>query len=652
MAHFGLAAWMQTLASPRSAPVWCWSLAVGASVALLCGYLARPTPGAGDQAELALVAWSWGVAHPTGYPLWSLLAHLWVKLWAGADPAEAVARLSALYAGVAAGVTVHVGVALGSRRAGVVAALLFGLSPVAWQQATQVEVYPLFWVFQALEVLALQRALTAGDDRGARRGLYGAALIGGLGGTHHLLIGLLVPAALLVVWCRRATLRGRDAAGLLGLTLAPLSLYALTPWRASQDPAVSWHRVTGLGQLLVHSSGSLYESYFRLDHGVPRQALSLAFGGAVPLTVLVALAALGAARLQPRSSAMVPGAYLLTALAFGWNYLVVDQQVFLLPAVWAVCLLAALGIEVLARLVAMPLLGSALALALPIVELSNVVRLEPTLASHDEDLAILQAAPHDAIAYLTGPSGFTLFYPLLARGLRPDLEPVDGNLEVRARYDLGPAFLSDGIPEGADPAVAVLQALLATGRPIVSNPAAPAPAVDAAHGLRLRAGVIDLILPEGPPGPGAATCGEVRFNDAVLGLPCPTGGAVAPLGVLSAPLTWTASDPGALEIILLDAADDEPIHGGQARKVLETPMGMGRPASLLPRDAPWRDALWIAVPRGTPSGSRAIWIGLRRGGVWQSVEQAGATPAQGPFARLLHYSVEGGAPPGLWTLPG
>src|SRR5579864_622195 len=39
-----------------------------------------PTLYWGDCGELATAAYNLGIAHPTGYPLWCLLAHLWTHL--------------------------------------------------------------------------------------------------------------------------------------------------------------------------------------------------------------------------------------------------------------------------------------------------------------------------------------------------------------------------------------------------------------------------------------------------------------------------------------------------------------------------------------------------------------------------------------------
>ena len=640
---------MRASGAPSFAPGIGSSIATGATVAVLSAWLAQPAPGAGDQAELAAVAWSWGVAHPTGYPLWTLLAHGWVVVCHGEDPARSVAWLSALFAGVAAALTAEVGAAFGSRVAGIGAALAFAFSPIAWQQATQVEVYPLFWVFQALEVMALRRALAAPDDRRARGALFAAAGVGGLGTTHHLLIGLLLPAALLVLWQRRSALRPRDLVFFGCLAGLPLLLYGLIPWRASLLPVVSWNRVTSFEQLVAHATGQQYHGIVGDGGDLQLRPLLVAAGGGITLGILACFTLFALARLVPRGSAAILLAYLVAGLAFAARYPVVDQEVFYLPAIWTLCLSAALGIEILSG--RFPIARLFL-VGLPLAELTNVWRLEPALDAHDHDLAVLQAAPPGAIAYVGGKSGFTLIYPLLVRGLRPDMALVDHGLHLRPRYpDYVDRLGGEPLPEGLTAGEWIIRTLLDTGLPIVADPDDPIGDLEGAHAVRLQAGVLDLISRDGPPPAGrAVTCGQATFEGAVLGTPCDPIGPVSPLSVVYAPLTWTSPYPEDVQLVLVEAADERPLAGGSASPVLIAPLGMGRRVALLPDAVAWTDPVWVAVPRWSPPGRRGLWLALRRGGGWVPVQDASAQ--QGPFVRVLSYTVSGEPPRALWTFPG
>lgn len=621
------------------------SLALGLLVAAVCAFRAQPAPGPGDSAELATVALSWGVAHPTGYPLWTVIAHLWVLAFQGTDAATALAWMSAVFAGLAATLTAEVGAAHGSRAAGLLAALSFAFSPTAWEQGTNVEVYTLFFVFQAAEVLLLQRCLDARSPQAVHRALYGAALVGGLGATHHVMIGLLVPAALVVAWTRRRSLRWGDGLAAVGLALGPLALYALIPWRAGLSPLISWHRITDFRLLLVHATGGQYHGILQGPGAQAWPKLLLAMGGVGPLLVLVVLA--GSALVRPRSGPrLLLALHLLATGLFGAGYAVVDQEVFFLPFVWALCVAAARGAWQLTS--ALPR-ARWLLFALPAAELMGASA--PSLATHDEDLAFLQAAPPHAIAYLAGGDGLALLYPLLARGLRPDVEAVDSVMDARPRYPVYvDHLLGESLPAGRTAPEWILGTLLEAGLPIATHPRSVTPAVAGAHGVRVQAGVIDLIVPAGqPPGAAEPGCGRVRFEGATLDLPCGEAVPVPRVGLVSAPLSWQSPDASSLALVIVDAAAGTELRSGAARPVLQAPVGMGR--SELPTDRAWTDPLWVAVPRESPAGPRALWIGLRQGDHWAAIEETSA-PTQGPFVQLLAYTVGDDPPPELWTFPG
>src|SRR5690242_5312191 len=86
-----------------------WSaIAMLAAAALppLLLYLRTLAPGlpAGDSGELIAVAWTGGVAHPPGYPLYAMLGGWWAHAFAFGNVAWRLDVLSALAMAAAAGV--------------------------------------------------------------------------------------------------------------------------------------------------------------------------------------------------------------------------------------------------------------------------------------------------------------------------------------------------------------------------------------------------------------------------------------------------------------------------------------------------------------------------------------------------------------------
>ncbi|MEZ4837509.1 MAG: DUF2723 domain-containing protein, partial [Caldilineaceae bacterium] len=142
-------------------------------VAFALGWYARTlAPGLllGDPGEFQFAAWRFGLAHPTGYPLYLVLGGIWQHLLAlfGVDPAFALNLLSTILGALTAGLLYLLMTRLlptGSwgRLSALFAALLFTLNPTFWSQNIIAEVYAL----NALLVVAVLWAAlgTAGDRR-------------------------------------------------------------------------------------------------------------------------------------------------------------------------------------------------------------------------------------------------------------------------------------------------------------------------------------------------------------------------------------------------------------------------------------------------------------------------------------------------------
>ena len=137
------------------------------------------------QAEVSIL----GIGHPTGYPTYMVLTHLFTYLPFG-DPAYRINLASAVY-GVAAVLVVYLaGLRLCNRAVAATAgALAFGLCGAFWSQAVISEVYTLEALLVALVILVL---LVWRDTRKDRYLLLSAFLVG-LSLTHHLTSVLLVP---------------------------------------------------------------------------------------------------------------------------------------------------------------------------------------------------------------------------------------------------------------------------------------------------------------------------------------------------------------------------------------------------------------------------------------------------------------------------
>ena len=177
-----------------------------------------------DDGFFIMAAWFNGVAHPPGYPLFTLLAHLATYLPFG-SVAWRVHLASALCGALACVLLwLYARLLLQSRLYALVAALAFGFSSTFWSQSIISEVYALNMLF--LFALLFLCAKYVQDPRPADRRPLLIAFLYGLSLTNHWpLMGLCTPAIAVLLWPQRHALF-RQLPALLACALAGLLPYA------------------------------------------------------------------------------------------------------------------------------------------------------------------------------------------------------------------------------------------------------------------------------------------------------------------------------------------------------------------------------------------------------------------------------------------
>ena len=214
-----------------------------------------------DVAMLQMQVCVLGITHPTGYPSYLMLSHLFTYLPFG-DCAYRANLASAVYAALAVSAVFAAGYLLNRRVvAAAAAALAFGLGSTLWSQAVIAEVYTLNALFVAITLLAL----LLWRERRSDRYLLLSAFLVGLSMTNHLTSGLLLPAVFLFVALVEprklvdAKLVLKGAGGfLLGLTP-----YLYLPLRSAMDPPFKANNPTNLERFwYVVSGGNLRGGFF------------------------------------------------------------------------------------------------------------------------------------------------------------------------------------------------------------------------------------------------------------------------------------------------------------------------------------------------------------------------------------------------------
>ncbi len=310
-----------------------------------------PTLYWGDCGELALVAATLGIPHPTGYPLYCLLGHAWTLLLPFGSVVWRLNVLSAVFGSLA--VVCLYGAARACRLPWPLALTVGGLlafSSTFWQQALITETYTLAALFTCL-MLFLAARWNAGGHR--PHDLRLLALAYGFTLTSHQTNTLFLPGfVLFILWSeprlRRLTSAAvrREWLAALGVGVLPLLTYLYLPLRARAHPAYNWGDPETLYAFYYHVSGRMFAPLMFQQHPAYIWDRLTAWAVNLPLELawpLVALAALGLGVLwsgrPDRPLALLLTWIFLADILFVVNYDIYNGYIYFIPCyiVLSVC---------------------------------------------------------------------------------------------------------------------------------------------------------------------------------------------------------------------------------------------------------------------------------------------------------------------------
>lgn len=233
---------------------------VGIFVSTLILYLltAYPTVAYIDSGELAVANWTLGIAHPTGYPLYTLLGRLFSLL-----PFELI-KTQILFGALCTSLAVAIFsmrlvrilnvTELVQQLTVAVAALAFGVAPLVWSQGVTNEVYSLHLLMLALVVPLL-------FEKYSPRNLILCSFVVGLSFGNHMSTVLLLPAVTYYLFVNRKSIIAspRSILCVIGVVALAASLYLYLPIRSAQDPVFNWGQPTNWGNFMRHVSGWQYQ---------------------------------------------------------------------------------------------------------------------------------------------------------------------------------------------------------------------------------------------------------------------------------------------------------------------------------------------------------------------------------------------------------
>ena len=326
-----------------------------------------------DSGDLITCAHILGIPHPTGYPLYTMVGHLFTRLDFGifsADPnpinnSAFKLTLFVIFTSLANMFLfwrVHMAMQhkLGMRIAGApagsiaagIGALALGTSYLYWSQSIVPEVYLLNLFFIDLTLLAILSLTPDGDTQPPSWRWLVLGLVGGLGFFHHLSFGLFLPGfIILAIICLKKPGKKDVVLLIAGIILSMLPLLYL-PIRSAQNPPVDTTNPETLSNFWYHITAKAYRPYLFLRpigemfNHLNEFYLKEQFGFAG--VILICAGVIGIYLRRSRLAAAFTAFCLISTvfvLIHATNYHVQDRKIFFLPAFFVMAHLMALGIS-------------------------------------------------------------------------------------------------------------------------------------------------------------------------------------------------------------------------------------------------------------------------------------------------------------------
>jgi len=373
-----------------------FTLAGFASVVALVVYLLTlcPTVDFIDAGELATVTTTLGIAHPTGYPLFTLVGWIFAHLPIGVRTISKVNFMAAMECSLALfvffrflvyllsefslkGKASLVGKSSGDRASernftqilmpAFCGTLALAFSETFWSQALSIEVYSLHTLFLSVLLYVFSRAMDMSmkldvASSVSRRRLHRSLVLGfayvlGLAFTNHMTTILLAPAFVYLYFYANGFSKNAWR-GLFKLSIPFIigfSEYLYLPLRAGEKPIMNWGNPITLERFLWHFTGKQYRVWLFSSSGVAMKQLSYFMDTVLPefayLSIGIAIFGLWKLFKEARTILVFTLLLFFGCVLYSINYDIHDIDSYFLLAYYAIAIWVAIGAASIVRLV-------------------------------------------------------------------------------------------------------------------------------------------------------------------------------------------------------------------------------------------------------------------------------------------------------------
>lgn len=403
-------------------------------VFLLYAFSLTPTIDFADSGDFATAAYVWGIAHPPGFPLLTILGKLAMTIIPFGSFAWRMGLVSAGAGALACAVIYLLVYLLANKRStAIIAALAFGVSTWNWSQSAIIEAYSLNVLF----FLAIQYFFIKWRTQKLPKYLYAMAAITGLSLTNHLSIVFycLPPLFILTVYDLRKKWPGTTKFLIAAACFViPLGLYAYLPIAASFDPIKNVGNPVTFQNFIDHVSMKQYAGFvsflpLRLYPHILRDAL---FTFIQQYWILLPIGLYGLFKIPPISRAILFSMFIFS-MFFGITAarLVPEHHQYLIPAIADFAVFIGFGIAALQEKIRKETFANIfLAILVIAVTLNAVLAYKPILSKKNFEAmnfakTTLENMPKNSVLFSTDDFlMIPLQYAQYVEGIRPDITIV------------------------------------------------------------------------------------------------------------------------------------------------------------------------------------------------------------------------------------
>lgn len=443
-----------------------------------------------DTGELAAVQATLGIAHPTGYPLFTILGYIFSLLPLPFSKVFQLNLLAAIYCSIAVSIFTYSAKLILDNLSGfqfskavkekskkkksadktqiqtvassfelsetikilsaVFSGLFLALSKTFWFQSTSVEVYSLHLLLISIIILELIKAfLFADKEKSISKYWIIFAVTLALGFTNHMTTLLIIPGVAYLYFTQNG-FKTRSIKQIIFMLLIffliLILVYSYLPIRASQNPSMNWGNPIEWERIVRHISGQQYQVWLFSSTEAAAKQFNY-FVGNLPEefspTLVIVLVGLIVSFLKARKFFIFNLVVFLSTVLYSINYDINDIDSYFLLAYISLSFFAVFGISQIILSAANNKMKIAIPISLLIIFLGiqfysnyGTVNQRNNYVYEDYTKALLNSVPENSVVFSYQWDYFISesYYFQLVENFRKDVIVVDKELLRRSWY--------------------------------------------------------------------------------------------------------------------------------------------------------------------------------------------------------------------------